>query len=124
MGDWPGSWPKVASGILLAIGAAFGISGVVVLGHNRTIFPEPVPESTLIQHGIYGLVRHPLYTSVVMLSFSWACWRQSVLALIGALAMIGVLTAKALSEEERLLRKFPAYADYMKRTKRFLPWLI
>lgn len=122
-GNWSGGWYVIFSGVLLAAGAWFAISGVAALGRNRTIFPEPVEGGILIEHGIYSLVRHPLYTSVMMLSLSWACWCQSISALCCALVMIGFLTAKARSEENRLLKRFPSYADYMKRTERFLPWL-
>jgi protein-S-isoprenylcysteine O-methyltransferase Ste14 len=43
---------------LLGAGAVFGIAGAIVLGRNRTVFPEPLPQARLVRSGIYSIVRH------------------------------------------------------------------
>jgi protein-S-isoprenylcysteine O-methyltransferase Ste14 len=114
--------PLVALGIaLFVLGAIFGIAGALVLGRNRTAFPRPRMNSELIQHGIYAHVRHPLYTSVMLISLGWALVWQSVSALVTALVLIPFFHAKARHEERWLCEKFPGYADYLKRVPRFLP---
>ena len=114
--------PLLVSGIILCVlGAVFGIAGAVVLGRNRTAFPRPRVNSELIQHGMYARVRHPLYTSVMLLALGWAFLWQSGSALIAALALIPFFHAKAKREEQWLRAKFPGYADYIKRVPRFLP---
>ena len=123
-GEWTGNWHRCIALLLLLLGASFGISGVWALRDNRTIFPEPKPGSQLIERGIYSHVRHPLYTSVMMLSFAWGIWRQSLPTLIAAVILVGFLCAKSKSEEARLRSRFTQYESYSLRTKRFLPWLI
>ncbi len=109
--------------VLRSIGAAFGIAGAAVLGRNRTIFLRPREGSELIERGVYRLVRHPLYTSVVLLSFGWALFWASGAALVVAVGLALFLVAKARNEERMLLEAFPAYAAYKRRVKSMIPWL-
>jgi protein-S-isoprenylcysteine O-methyltransferase Ste14 len=122
---WRGNgWglPLLALGVVLFMaGGVFGIAGAVVLGRNRTAFPRPRVNSEFIQKGIYARVRHPLYTSVMLVSLGWALMWQSGSALIMGLALIPFFYAKTKREEEWLREKFPPYADYIKRVPRFLP---
>ena len=108
---------------LLVLGAVMGIAGVLLLGRNRTPFPKPRDDSRLVQTGIYGLVRHPLYASLIFVSFGWGLIQQSWPALAAALALAVFFNAKALREERWLREKFPEYAEYEKRVRRFVPWI-
>jgi len=122
---FPGDWtrvPVIAAGVVLfVVGGYFGIAGVVVLGRNRTPFPQPRVHSELVAHGIYSRVRHPLYTSVMVASLGWALIWQSAASFAAALVLIPFFHAKARREERWLTEKFPGYADYAKRVPRFLP---
>lgn len=120
---WPGMWSKIAAAVLGVLGAIFGISGALVLGGSRTVFPEPLPGGRLVRSGIYGIVRHPIYTSVILLFLAWALWWRSIPGLALALVTIGFLDAKARHEERRLHLKFPDYESYAQRVKRLLPWI-
>jgi protein-S-isoprenylcysteine O-methyltransferase Ste14 len=116
--------PVVALGfVLFVLGGVFGIAGVVVLGRNRTPFPQPRVNSQLIQHGIYARVRHPLYTSVMLISLGWALIWQSWPALVVALVSIPFFHAKARYEERWLCETFPEYLDYQNRVPGFFPGL-
>jgi protein-S-isoprenylcysteine O-methyltransferase Ste14 len=121
--DWEGNVSRWVAAVLWVAGSVFGIAGAVQLGRHRTIFPEPMPGSRLVRHGIYGLVRHPLYTSVISLSLAWALGWRSVPTLILALATVVFLDAKARHEEGRLRQVFPDYDDYARRVKRLVPFL-
>ena len=121
-GDWPQKKIVVnTSAGLFTLGAVFGVSGMLGLGRNRTAFPRPRADATLVQGGIYSRVRHPLYTSVMLISLGWAAFWQSWPALLAALALIPLLAAKARCEEVWLREKFPDYADYARRVPRFMP---
>ncbi len=121
--SWPGLWSRVTAAVLVAGGAFFGISGVMALGGGRTIFPEPLPRARLVRSGIYGIVRHPLYTSVILLCFAWALWWRSLPGLVPAGLTVVFLDAKARSEEERLRARFLDYQGYARRVKRLVPWI-
>lgn len=122
-GDWA-RLPVIAAGAgLLVTGGYFGIAGVVVLGRNRTPYPQPREGSELVQHGVYAQVRHPLYVSVMLASLGWSLIWQSGPAFIAALVLIPFFHAKALQEERWLRELFPGYADYEGRVPRFIPRL-
>jgi protein-S-isoprenylcysteine O-methyltransferase Ste14 len=120
---WVRSWTLPLGIGLMAIGAAFGIAGAIVLGRNRTMFPKPNAGSRLIRHGPYRWVRHPLYTSVILLSLAWGmCCGSS--AALGAGVVLGLfLRAKASHEERWLLAQFPEYAEYRRQVKCLVPWV-
>jgi len=119
--QWRG-FPGVFCGVgLLGVAALCGIAGTAALGRNLTPFPRPLSSTQLVQAGIYGLTRHPLYTAVICAAIGWALVWQSGLALVAALATGPFFDAKARREERWLRRQFPEYARYQKRVKRFVP---
>ncbi|WP_239002957.1 isoprenylcysteine carboxylmethyltransferase family protein [Dechloromonas sp. TW-R-39-2] len=79
----------------------------------------------LVDCGIFAYIRHPMYAS--LLALAWGAffqdpgWAGSAIASLTSFFLF--LTAKA--DEQECLQFFgPDYADYMKRTRMFLPWLI
>ena len=121
-GQWQSAWGLFAGGVLFLLGGAVGIAGVRALGRNRTAFPKPVEGSTLVQNGVYALVRHPLYCSVILVSFGWGLLRESGAALGTALVIAIFLDRKARREERWLHERFSEYAEYQKHVSRFIPW--
>ena len=117
------SWMREAALVLLGLGAGIGLGGARVLGRNRTIFPRPNAGSHLIQHGVYALVRHPLYSSVTLLSLAWAGWWASWPTLLASLIQAVFLDLKSRHEEQWLRQQFPGYAEYARRVRRLIPWL-
>ena len=112
----------LGAGCMVA-GAAFGIAGALALGRNLTPFPKPLPQARLVRQGIFARIRHPLYTSVVFASIGWALVWHSWPALLAALVLVPFFGAKARHEERRLGERFPEYADYIRDTRRFIPWV-
>ena len=78
----------------------------------------------LVTAGIYKYIRHPLYSSLLFLS--WGIWFKqpgvttSMLALLSSILLY--LTAKA-DEDECVAFFGEKYNDYMSRTKRFIPFI-
>lgn len=119
-GSW--HWSFQALGItLFVVGAVFGVAGVHALGPNRTPHPKPLDTSRLVQTGIYRIVRHPLYTSLILLTLGWSLAWSSGVALVPTLGLAGLLGAKARLEERWLRSKFPEYDAYCQRVPRLLP---
>ena len=119
---WHWTW-RVLGAVLFVVGAVFGITGVRALGSNLTPYPKPVEDAQLTQTGIYGIVRHPLYSSLILLTLGWSLLWSSVAALATALGLAVLLDAKARLEERWLREKFPEYPAYARRVRRFVPWL-
>ena len=81
--------------------------------------------TTPVTVGAYRLIRHPLYAS--LLALVWGAYLKNPLSIGGialALGASGFLVATAVAEERENLMAFgAAYAAYMKRTRRFVPFL-
>ena len=106
---------------LLLIAAGCGLAGMVSLGRNLTPFPKPSASTCLVQTGIYGLMRHPLYVAVFCGALGWALVWRSWPALLAALVLAPLFDAKARREERWLRQQFPEYAGYERRVRRFVP---
>ena len=80
--------------------------------------------TTLVTSGIYKYIRHPMYASLLALAwgayFQNPSWVGTGIAVLCSYLLL--LTAKA-DEQECLSYFGPAYADYMKQTRRFIPGL-
>ena len=107
----------------MIVGAGIAIAGALALGRNLTPFPKPLEHAQLVRHGIYAVIRHPLYTSVISLAIGWALVWQSWPALLAAAVLVPFFHAKARREERWLRKKFPEHADYERRLHRFIPRL-
>ena len=80
--------------------------------------------STLVTSGIYLYIRHPLYSSLLFLTwgifFKALAWLGMLLALTATIFLV----ATAWADEVECSRFFgPSYQAYMKRSKRFVPFL-
>jgi protein-S-isoprenylcysteine O-methyltransferase Ste14 len=130
----PWSWHQIISWVVLVVSLvplAFGVRSLVARG-KPTQHREGEPQllafektSSLVTTGIYHYIRHPLYSSLLFLAwgvfFKAPGWIGGVLAL----AATGFLLTTAKADEAECQRFFgQAYLDYMKRTKRFLPFVI
>ncbi len=130
----PFSWHQLVSWFLLAsciIPLAFGIGSLVSQG-KPVLHRESEPQllafektSSLVTTGVYHYIRHPLYSSLLLLTwgifFKDPSWIGVLLAMIATVFLIA--TAKA--DEAECIRFFgPAYQVYMKQTKRFVPFVL
>jgi protein-S-isoprenylcysteine O-methyltransferase Ste14 len=81
--------------------------------------------TVLVTAGAYKYVRHPLYCSFLLLtwgSFLFVpSWQGGLLAIV---ATLNVIVAARVEERENLLYFGAAYSDYVKRTKRFIPFVM
>jgi protein-S-isoprenylcysteine O-methyltransferase Ste14 len=109
--------------VFLTASAICGIAGTLALGRKLTPFPKPAAKAELVQHGIYRLMRHPLYTAVFCAAAGWSLVRESWLALAASLALAVFFDAKARHEERWLRQKFPDYERYTRHVRRFIPWI-
>ena len=94
------------------------------LGKNITPTVVTRQEHTLVTHGPYRWVRHPLYTLGFLLftglSLLAANWFIFVILILGAF----VLVERTTKEEQLLEERFgDEYRDYMEHTDRFIPRL-
>ena len=105
----------------IVIGAWLVIRAVADLGGSLTPMPRPRADGRLIDSGIYARLRHPIYAGMIVAAVGWSAFTGSLGALVATLVLAVFLDAKARREEMWLLERYDAYADYRRRSKRFLP---
>lgn len=116
---------KTVGVALTFAGVALAIQSRRLLGRNWSSEVQIKQDHELIQAGPYRLVRHPIYTGLLLAFFGTALkmgdWR-------GVLALAIVFASfwyKLRHEERWLLESFgPPYADYMRRTKALIPGVL
>ncbi len=90
---------------------------------NFNVIPEPRDGGKLVTHGPYRWIRHPMYVSVWVFAVGCAVLLQHWWAWFSCGCLLIVLWFKSSVEERLLAAAFPQYANYIKRTKRFVPGL-
>lgn len=113
--------PRALGAAFCAGALALFLAALAVIGRSFRIAPEPRPGAGLVTRGIYGRLRHPMYTAVVMLAAGLFLTRPT--AAVGALAAatIAFFLAKARHEETLLTALYPEYAAYGERTWGVIP---
>ncbi len=123
---WPSSWgPAVSAarevgGALFLLGGIGGVASALFLG--RALTPVPQPNGAgLTARGVYRWVRHPMYSSILVLCVGVAAARGSVVvwALVASLAVF--FEAKTRLEEKYLIEAYDGYGAYASRTGKFFP---
>jgi protein-S-isoprenylcysteine O-methyltransferase Ste14 len=111
------AWALFGAGVLVLFWAALS------LGRNFTIMPDPRSANTLSVRGIYRLVRHPMYTAVLMCGAAVAMGAPSLVRSAALAACAAVLVLKVRYEEARLTERHPDYPERMKGVARLLPFV-
>ncbi len=124
---------QIVCGILMAISLLLVIVSYDSLRQNgkqddSRNDPHLLPfEKTteLVTSGIYRFIRHPMYSSLIFLDwglfFKQMSWLSGILASIACILMV----IASFAEEYENINYFGAkYQEYMKRSKRFLPFLL
>jgi protein-S-isoprenylcysteine O-methyltransferase Ste14 len=106
---------------MVAIGAWVGIAALGMHGRKLTPLPEPNRALGLQRSGVYAVIRHPMYTGLLLSAFGLAILLQKPWGILTAVVLTAFFNLKAREEERRLLRCYPEYADYQRATGRFLP---
>ncbi len=115
--------------------ASFTAAAVFLLGYG--VFAEVLRENEylsrtigveegqkVVDTGLYGIVRHPMYSATLLLFLSMPVILGSFTA-IAPFLFYPVIIVKRLKNEEALLeRELPGYRDYMKKVKyRLIPFI-
>jgi protein-S-isoprenylcysteine O-methyltransferase Ste14 len=131
--DNPFSIPQIFSWIFLFWSAYAVIAGVLLLKksgkatNNRneeTLYPfERTTE--LVDAGIFRYIRHPLYSSLLFLTWGIFLKNITVESVIISLVSTAFLYLTAIFDEMECIRFFgEKYSEYMKRSKRFVPFIL
>lgn len=104
--------------LLIAGGAVPAIWGHLQLGW-RTHMPSV--RDTLVRHGLYAYVRHPIYAGMLPVFVGIAVLRPTWPVVVACALGCLWLLVQAKLEEVDLLQRLPAYREYMAQVPRFVP---
>lgn len=110
------------AGLLFLLAVIFIGKGLIDLGRNLTPLPYPKQEGELVQTGIYAIVRHPLYSGVILAAKAYAIGQLSLSHFVAMLLFV-FFNFKANQEETWLSEKYSGYFDYRQRVKKLIPWV-
>ena len=111
-------------GALVIIGAVLGMWSLRSLGESLTPYPQPRSRATLVEHGPYRVVRHPIYSSI-LISLLGVSVAGSLWALLPLAVLVVWWLGKASVEERFLRERYPGYQDYCLRVRhRLIPWVL
>jgi protein-S-isoprenylcysteine O-methyltransferase Ste14 len=129
----PLGFKQIVSWILLIIGAYLVIAGVILLkkkgkpGKNKREKELYQFESTskLVTTGIYRYIRHPLYSSLLFLTWGIYFKNATLPLFIVAFTSTFFLFVTAWYDEKECIQFFgEEYKEYMKKTRMFIPFLV
>ena len=87
------------------------------LGRNLSPFPRPINNSNLVTKGIYRFVRHPMYYSLIFISFGVFLIKLSIYYLFLSISLGLIIKFKIALEEQYLKNKFKNYFLYKNEVK-------
>jgi protein-S-isoprenylcysteine O-methyltransferase Ste14 len=118
--------------IFASVGVVLFVAGlmlrwwaIIILGRFFTVDVTIEKDHKLVERGPFRIVRHPSYTGVLLafvgLALSLCNWAAPVVILVP----IGLAFIHRMNVEEDALSRAlgPRYAEYMKRTKRLVPFI-
>ena len=87
------------------------------LGRNLSPFPRPIKNSILVNKGIYRFMRHPMYYSLIFISFGIFMINLSIYHLCLTISLALIIKFKIILEEQYLKNKFKNYLFYKNEVK-------
>lgn len=115
----------IAGIVLLVLGAVLRWWAIITLGRYFTFDVAVRPTQQVVQSGPYRFVRHPAYSGMLLtllgLGLALANWASLVAVLAGGL--IGHLYRIRVEERVLIEALDQPYVDYMRHTKRLIPFI-
>lgn len=114
--------------LVSSLGLILFIAGwwIISLVFKENAFAAPVVRhqeerhQRVIDTGVYGVVRHPMYAGAILWIIGMPLWLESYAAALLAVAQVPLVAARILFEERFLKRELEGYEDYTNRVRRRL----
>lgn len=127
--DYRFGWSKMPLGVTIASSVLFLLAYALyaeVMRENaylsRTIKVEK--GQTVVDTGLYGIVRHPMYMATILLFLMMPVVLGSWYALIAFAFYPAIIVIRLKDEEDLLTRELPGYAEYKQKVKyRIIPFI-
>jgi protein-S-isoprenylcysteine O-methyltransferase Ste14 len=122
-------WWMLPDGIVLSAAAAFLLGYVMyaeVMRENVWLsrIIEVHENQKVVDKGLYGVVRHPMYTSTLILFLSMPLILSSPWSFVIMLLYIPIIVKRIINEESVLSNELDGYAEYKQKVRyRLIPHL-
>tara|TARA_Y100000991_G_scaffold189948_1_gene156083 strand:+ start:364 stop:837 length:474 start_codon:yes stop_codon:yes gene_type:complete len=103
--------------LIIIIASIIMLKAVKDLGINLSPFPRPIANGYLITTGIYRFIRHPMYYSLILISFGILIIKLSFYYLFLTIFLSLVIKLKIILEEQYLNNRFRNYILYKDKVK-------
>ena len=103
--------------LIIIISFIILIVAIKDLGGNLSPFPKPINNSNLVTTGIYRFTRHPMYYSLIFISFGVFIIKLSIYYLFLSISLALIIKFKIALEEQYLNNKFENYLLYKNEVK-------
>jgi protein-S-isoprenylcysteine O-methyltransferase Ste14 len=114
-----------AGTLLVALGLAFSVWARVCIGRNWSATVTVKEDHELIRGGPYALVRHPIYTGLLLGFIGTALVRGEWRGVLAVLIVFAALWRKLRLEERWMSETFgDQYRDYRQHTAALIPFLL
>jgi protein-S-isoprenylcysteine O-methyltransferase Ste14 len=104
-------------GLIIIIALIIMLVAIKDLGRNLSPFPRPINNSNLVTTGIYGFTRHPMYYSLIFISFGVFITKLSIYYLFLSISLALIIKFKIALEEQYLNKKYKNYFLYKNEVK-------
>lgn len=108
--------------LFVVAGAAINVLGRLKLKDNWANHIKIYDKHTLVTVGVYRVVRHPLYASIMLMllggSLAYQNWLSAILTVF---VFIPFMYYRAKQEEMLLITEFPEYLQYKHKVGMFFP---
>jgi protein-S-isoprenylcysteine O-methyltransferase Ste14 len=88
-----------------------------------SVFPDLKQGAILIAKGPYKFIRHPMYLALILFSLSVVIDKPYYFRILIGLLLILNLLIKIEFEEKILIKEFKEYGNYIKVTRKLLPFI-
>jgi protein-S-isoprenylcysteine O-methyltransferase Ste14 len=111
-------WSEVCGGILL-LGGSFPFFRAFTDNTyaSQLVRIQSERGQHVIDTGVYGFVRHPMYLGASLVFIGGALLRGSIFGLLFCLPMIGLLVVRIFGEEKLLARDLEGYNEYLQKVR-------
>ena len=103
--------------LIIIIALVILLVAIKDLGRNLSPFPRPKNNSNLVTKGIYRFTRHPMYYSLILISFGVFIIKLSIYYLFLSISLGLIIKFKIALEEQYLKNKFKNYSLYKNEVK-------
>ena len=120
---WASAWLHVAGAAVAVVGIALTIWAQLEMGDSWRIGVDSEKTTQLVHSGVFGLVRNPIYSAMLIFEFGIALLATNPVTITGFILALGSLELQVRRfEEPHLLATHGAqYRDYTARVGRFIP---